>query len=108
MASDGRKTLRGPPWGRWHTRNANMHTPPPHGYLDATAKFVSNYAELRLPISLWQCVRVKLDVVMNSMWYLCGLQPRTHIAPLRSVHCAAVQDAARLTSQMKRCNRAAI
>jgi hypothetical protein len=48
--------------------NANMHTPRPPAYSHATAKFVSNYAELRLPISLRQYLRVKLDVVMNSMW----------------------------------------
>src|SRR5437899_1011154 len=51
-------------------RHANMHTPPPRGYSNATAKFVSDFAELRLPISLGRYMRIKLVVVMNSMWYL--------------------------------------
>lgn len=80
MASGG-NTLCGPPWGRWHIRNANMHTPPPRGYSNAIAEFVSDFAELRF-ISLCQGVGVKLVVVMNSMWYLCGLylHSRTRIA----------------------------
>jgi len=54
------------------TSETQTCTHPRRGYSNAIAEFVSDFAELRF-ISLCQGVAVKLVVVMNSMWYLCGL-----------------------------------